>query len=243
MRFILRYIKFHLAIVYSIYLKLLLSLRGRKFVLLFNFYSAVKGVDCRFSYNPKTEKYKAFGKSDNREICFFHERQANMAYARGIKERGESLGKTYFLDQIEFKNGDVVLDCGANLGDLLLWFQNQGLEVKYVGFEPSPKEYECLKKNVHAHKVHNVGLWNEQKKIEFFVSSQDADSSIIEPTKFDEKIIVDAVPLSNFVMEEYRGIRLLKLEAEGAEPEILEGLGEKIKFVEFISADLGYERG
>ena len=36
---------------------------------------------------------------------------------------------------------------------------------------------------------------------------------------------------------------MLKLEAEGAEPEILEGLGKKIDLVEFISADLGYERG
>jgi hypothetical protein len=38
-------------------------------------------------------------------------------------------------------------------------------------------------------------------------------------------------------------IKCLKLEAEGAEPKILQGLGEKIKLVEFIAADLGYERG
>ena len=38
-------------------------------------------------------------------------------------------------------------------------------------------------------------------------------------------------------------IKCLKLEAEGAEPEILEGLAEKINMIQFISADLGFERG
>ena len=38
-------------------------------------------------------------------------------------------------------------------------------------------------------------------------------------------------------------MKCLKLEAEGAEPEILEGLGDKLSLVEYICTDLGYERG
>ena len=38
-------------------------------------------------------------------------------------------------------------------------------------------------------------------------------------------------------------VKLLKLEAEGAEPEILLGAGDALKQVEYISADLGPERG
>ena len=38
-------------------------------------------------------------------------------------------------------------------------------------------------------------------------------------------------------------VKCLKLEAEGAEPEILQGLGEKLKFIEYITADVGFERG
>ena len=37
-------------------------------------------------------------------------------------------------------------------------------------------------------------------------------------------------------------IKLLKLEAEGAEPEIVQGIGEKLDLIEYISADLGFER-
>ena len=38
-------------------------------------------------------------------------------------------------------------------------------------------------------------------------------------------------------------IKLLKLEAEVAEPEILIGCGDKLKNIQYTSADLGFERG
>ena len=38
-------------------------------------------------------------------------------------------------------------------------------------------------------------------------------------------------------------IKLLKLEGEGAEPEILEGIGDKLSLIEYIAADVGFERG
>jgi len=36
---------------------------------------------------------------------------------------------------------------------------------------------------------------------------------------------------------------LVKLEAEGSEPEVLQGLGEALARVEYIAADVGPERG
>ena len=38
-------------------------------------------------------------------------------------------------------------------------------------------------------------------------------------------------------------IKLLKLEAEGGEPEVLLGSSTILNHIEFISADLGFERG
>ena len=38
-------------------------------------------------------------------------------------------------------------------------------------------------------------------------------------------------------------VKLLKLEAEGFEPEILIGAGDRIKDIEYIAIDGGYERG
>tara|TARA_B110000008_G_C16753119_1_gene477496 strand:- start:577 stop:789 length:213 start_codon:yes stop_codon:yes gene_type:complete len=35
----------------------------------------------------------------------------------------------------------------------------------------------------------------------------------------------------------------LKLEAQGAEPEALDGLGDKLKLVVYVTSDLDYKRG
>ena len=37
------------------------------------------------------------------------------------------------MHRINFNPGDCIIDCGANNGDLLLWFQNRNLDIKYIG--------------------------------------------------------------------------------------------------------------
>ena len=40
------------------------------------------------------------------------------------------------LNQIKFHKLDVVVDCGANVGELYLAFQNKNIEISYFGVEP-----------------------------------------------------------------------------------------------------------
>ena len=87
-----------------------------------------------------------------------------------------------------------------------------------------------------------MALWYETKSIEFFVSSDGADSSIIEPYLFDERVKVSAFRLDE-LLHKRKKIKLFKLEAEGAEIEVLQGSLSILKNIEFISADLGFERG
>jgi len=219
--------------------KKLLKSEGQTYVDLFNRKSSLLGTPVTVSWDGKV--YTVHDKDiPGREYQFRHERQGHLAYLNGFRTRAQSLGNAYFLSGIDFKDGDVVFDCGANTGDLKLWFEVNGLAVEYVGFEPSPIEFSCLKKNVAPATVHNVGLWNDDGEMTFYVSSQGADSSLIEPPEFDEKITVATRKLAAFVD---RRIKLLKLEAEGAEPEILEGLGDRLSEIEYVSADLGFERG
>ena len=169
-----------------------------------------------------------------------HQIQCNDAYEFGIKRRLDNLGESYFLDKINFTDGDIFLDCGANVGDLKHWFDFNSIQIDYRGFEPSPVEFQCLFENVHPSTAHNLALWNKDSEIKFYISSQGADSSAIEPNSYDKTIVVKGARLDSYINTQ---IKCLKLEAEGAEPEILQGLGKKIKLVEFITADLGYERG
>jgi FkbM family methyltransferase len=213
--------------------------RGRPFCLLFNLRAALRGIDARVRFRPEDRFFVVT--SGGHEIRFRHEGQAYYALKRGIVRRTEILGETYFLPQIEFRPGDVVVDCGANVGELKYYFLMNGLAVDYVGIEPSPLEYSCLERNVAPSTTYNVGLWDSEGELDFYVSSQMADSSLIEPPGYDEVISVPTRRLDALLPN--RAIRLLKLEAEGAEPEAIAGSEGILDRIEYISADLGFERG
>lgn len=213
--------------------------RGRPFCLLFNLRARLRGVDSRVRYDAERNVFLV--RSGEYELCFRHEAQAYYACKRGIARRTEILGDTYFLPLIEFKSGDVVVDCGANVGELKYYFVANNLDIEYIGIEPSPLEYRCLKENVSPSDTHNVGLWDSDGQLDFYVSSQMADSSLIEPPDYDEVISVPTRRLDSLLAG--RAIKLLKLEAEGAEPEAIAGCEGLLDNIEYVSADLGFERG
>lgn len=67
-------------------------------------------------------------------------------YLRGLLARGSQLGRTYLLNEIEFSDGDVVIDCGANMGDLQLYFLANNLSVKYFGLSQIRETFIVRKK-------------------------------------------------------------------------------------------------
>ena len=218
------------------------SSKGLIFVILFNVRALITGSDARAKYIKNSANYTVSSiiESEKRIIKFSNAPVGANLYSRGIRERGEGIGKAYCLHRINFNHGDCIIDCGANNGDLLLWFQNRNLDIKYIGFEPAANEYACLKKNIFPHKAIRSALWNIEGEKEFFVSPDNGDSSIFEPMKFNEIYRVKTERLEKYVNKE---IKLLKVEGEGAEPEIIEGIGPNIEYIHFISADLGGERG
>jgi FkbM family methyltransferase len=206
---------------------------------LFNLRSALRGTDTRIRFDAAERVFRA--RSKKYSLCFRHEAQAYYACKRGISRRLQILGETYFLPLIEFAAGDVIVDCGANVGELKYWFLEQGVPVEYIGVEPSPLEHRCLAENVAPSQTFNVGLWDRDGTLEFYLSSQMADSSLIEPPEYDEIIQVPTRRLDGLLGG--RRIKLLKLEAEGAEPEAISGSEGLLGDIEYISADLGFERG
>jgi len=86
-----------------------------------------------------------------------------------------------------------------------------------------------------------IALWNTDEEVTFYVKSDTADSSIIPISGSEAEIRVPARRLDS-VLED-RPYRLLKLEAEGAEPEILAGATGIIHRFQYVTADVGFERG
>jgi hypothetical protein len=133
------------------------------------------------------------------EYRFRHQRQGNMAFEHGFVERARNLGESYLLNQIDFKKGDIFVDCGANTGDMKLWFLCNNIDVEYIGFEPSPVEFACLENNIAPSTAHNVALWRADCHMQFHVSSQGADSSLIKQAVYDHTIEVQTHRLERYI--------------------------------------------
>jgi len=204
-----------------------------------NFFSVLRGSKIRYSYDGSEKLYLA---EENGYKRYFGSKALGYDfYVQGIDSRIKNLSEVYFLDRIPVADGDLVVDCGANIGDFYLYFKNKNLKIRYVAYEPSPNEYLALQKNTDTgHLVHNKGLWNKDATLLFYVASDGGDSSFIEPPIYTEKMDIPIVRLESDIQEP---IKLLKLEAEGAEPEVLEGCGDLLRRIEYITADLGPERG
>jgi FkbM family methyltransferase len=212
---------------------------GRIFCALFNLKSLLRGWDIRFKYSPEDKLYYA---TNGKLKSYFSQRKiANYNYSKGFAKRANEIGRAYFLDLVDFKDGDFVVDCGANVGDLMLYFVHKNINIEYLGFEPSPSEFLCLKRNVSPQRAINAGLWFEEGELKFYVSSQGADSSFIEPLRYEAIETVPAHRLDELLLG--RHIKLLKLEAEGAEPEVIAGCAGILNDIDYVAADLGPERG
>ena len=233
-----KYVQWHMAGLDSIYKKITIRTDGKLFCFLFNMRAKLRNKNVRINFDSIENIYTAM--SDKYKRYFFSKHQNYTCYSDGIAERGLTLGEVYFLHKIQFSDDDTVIDCGANVGDLKIYFDENNINLNYIAIEPSPKEYHCLEKNVHPSEALNIGLWNEDSSLQFYVSSHNADSSFIAPSSYTETLSVKTKRLDSFLD---KNIKLLKIEAEGAEPEVLLGCERILQKVEYISADLGFERG
>jgi FkbM family methyltransferase len=169
-------------------------------------------------------------------------------YIYGLEARAKGLAKDYVLDYVPIDPGDLVIDCGANTGDLRLVLQDKRIEgLRYIGFEPSGPEFQCLVKNTSfaenvACDLRQVALSNKTGEVEFYQSIAAADGSLVEPATYEAVVSVKTDLLDNQLSSE-GPIKLIKLEAEGFEPEILQGARQTLARTAYLVADVGFERG
>jgi FkbM family methyltransferase len=165
-------------------------------------------------------------------------------YSWGIYNRSAAVAESYFLNKIEFSDRDVVIDCGANFGDLGIWLSDK-IDIKnYIAFEPAPKENFCLKLNFPEASIKGCGLGNNNSRVITYLNSETADTSYIEPKIYTEEFFSEMITLNNFIEHSnYKKVKLLKLEAEGFEPEIIDGACDVLHVFEYIAIDGGFERG
>ena len=240
---IIKYLNWHYRSILILIESFIKSNEKESFCFFQNLRFRYLGLPWRFSYVKKHDCYKVY----RTDIVYLEQRVSQLyflikerahLYYDGLDNRLDLLAAAYFLDQVKFKAGDLIVDCGANIGEIGVYLSSQ--KIKYMAFEPSRKEFSILEMNCPHGALYQAGLWNSSGCMDIWISSGGADSSLIEPLSYTAKESIKTYRLDKLVGTP---IRLLKLEAEGGEPEVIEGCQELLPMIDYISADLGPERG
>jgi FkbM family methyltransferase len=131
--------------------------------------------------------------------------------------------------QREVRPSQLVLDIGANIGYFTLLLAKQvGPEGKVIAFEPFPKIFEVLKENVALNGYQNVVL--ESKAVADRTGPVSLSQKGKEPLSTVESIVsgpgitVQAVALDDYFDGRRDRIDFIKVDVEGAESLVLEGM-------------------
>ena len=151
-------------------------------VALENFIALIRQKDTRFSYIKKKNLIKAQEK--NLIMYYTKPKRCFWLYRNGISLRGQFIHKSYCIDKINFSKSDVVLDCGANSGDLFIELENCISSNNYIGIEPNPEDFKVLNLNCPNTTLINKALGLNQSFLDFFIATSNGDSSLNKAKKF-----------------------------------------------------------
>ena len=170
----------------------------------------------------------------------------------GVSIRGIYNPLTTNLFRKEINKGEVVLDIGAHIGYFTLIAANLvGEEGKVFAFEPAPDNFALLKKNVEFNGYENVvpiekAVSNKCGRTKLFLDERSTgNNTIYEPANAGKSVEVDVITLDEFFKDYNGNINFIKMDVEGAEPAVIEGMSrllsknKKLKMVtEFSSNNL-----
>lgn len=213
---------------------------SRLFVALTNFKAKLKGRPYRIRETGEDEIFEVTNGSKI-AIC---RRSRFHFYKYGVDKRVEKLSSSYLLDRLPPGLEGAFIDCGANIGELGRFARSKGLD--YHAFEPEPLEARCCDINNFGGetKTNRVALWHEDTTLKFYSKAETADSSAIEISDYDRAVEVPARSLDSYVAEKgISRIAVMKIEAEGAEPEVLAGAMKALAITDYVVVECGFERG
>ena len=160
----------------------------------------------------------------------------------GFEGKGISLAKNYqILNNVKFSPDDIVIEVGPNVGELTSFFVSKKAIVHL--FEIDPLAINCLKLNFNNEQVilNECGAWNLDGESYIEYHSKDASSTLFVDDKNDNLLKIRTIKLSTYI-KKLQSIKLLKIEAEGGEPEVLEGIEDQFYKIDYIALDCGPER-
>ena len=135
------------------------------------------------------------------------------------------------------KPGDAVVDVGANIGYFSLLFAYCVGQTGHVyAFEPVPALVEKLRTNISLNHfeqitVNNFALSDHEEIARFYTGPADNSglSSLREPRQSRGSFEVQLRPFDTLMLEQDTPISLVKIDVEGAELQVLQGMENMLR--------------
>jgi FkbM family methyltransferase len=145
------------------------------------------------------------------------------------------------------KEGDAVVDLGANVGYYsLLASRIVGKQGRVYAFEPDPKTYSLLVKNIKLNKYENIipvpkAVTNYVGTAKFFLSAEPGANSLYKEGGQTKFIEVETQTLDSFFGAKESAIGVIKMDIEGGEIDAISGMDRLLSqnrrlslFIEFV---------
>lgn len=134
----------------------------------------------------------------------------------------------------ELKKG-VFIDIGANIGKYTVMMSNNlGGNGEVIAIEPHPENFRTLERNIDLNRCKNVvalnlACWNKKTELKLFShEDQPLLASAVKPS--ENYIKTQADTLDNIIKDlGVKKIDLIKIDVEGAEQQVLEGMKNILK--------------
>lgn len=197
------------------------------------------GGDGKLSYDKSVDLYI---KNFNGGLIYYPNKYRISGSMVNHQFELDNLLHSYNLDNFDIISEDVIIDCGANVGSLYMAIKKYEKNITYIAFEPDPRVNLCLRLNLEGEEnitINSFGLSDKNKKSSFYLGSEHGDSSL-ESFTTESIVEIETIKLDDF---KYRKIKLLKIDAEGHEFEVLLGGYNTLKYIEYIAVDMGAEKG
>ncbi len=183
----------------------------------------------------------------NNQLIFFQSTIRINRFIKGFEHAGRRMWNRYKIDELLCGVGPrTIIDIGSNIGEFSFYAHKKYLEkVEIFTFDPDPIAKQCIDNNLAGinASINLVALSNKLGEEDFYLKTESADSSLHKPFGESVKIKTKIVTLDSFFNNlELRRPVLLKMDAEGHEPEVLLGGVETLKHIDWVSIDAGLER-
>jgi FkbM family methyltransferase len=142
-------------------------------------------------------------------------------------------------DFIPENDHPLILDCGANIGFSSLSYKRQFPNAKIIAFEPDPEFAPVLQRNLERNgagdvEVVDAAIWVENGTSQWRCEGIDGSHLSAETGETAKTTTVRTVDLCDYLN---KPVDLIKMDIEGAEYEVINHVGKKLKNVKAMSIE------